>query len=899
MQKLLFFLLAALCCGSLSAQVVLEDFEGGVADLNWEAFEGVYDGPVLNTADTLLNTSEWCGRYTKAGDRAFSFFRARLDTPLDLSVNNQYSVQINAGAATELLLKLEGGGNAIEGRVNIATANVWRTYTFDFSAAAGFTGMTDVILFFDPGVEASSDTYLFDNIIASPAGECAGTIVDPTILDDFECQRNASYGLPGFDDIAVVPNPDASGINTSTSVAEYTDRAGGFHALVIDYDDAIDLSVNTQLCLKVWAPVVGDLLFKIEGGLSAAFEMAQPVTETNTWVEVCQDFSAQSGGNYGQFTLFLNAGQDGEGDIYYLDDITLTPAPPIEALEDFEDGANLSWGPLNGNSAVHGTFTGPIANPDMTGNESANIGSYTRGSAAFSTLTAILPLGIDLSDNPQLNLDVWAPAGATSVTLQLVSAIEGAKSVDATIDATMSWQTLSFNFEAFADITDFGDVNILFDPNTTGNGTYFFDNLAQGISTVDACADVVPNLDILDDFECQRNANYTCCGDIVMPVNNPDISPANTSLRVGEFVDPPGAFNALVINNEVPFDLAVKNRLQAKIWSPVAGQVMFKLEGGPSPVVEIFVDIPATMEWVNYEVDFSAAADLGHTRLVFFFGAGTDNAANNTYYIDDIRLARAPFRSDCVVTFDSEDLTLATWAYFANGAFEGNPFLISDNPAPSAENMSAKVGTFEEANDGEPFAGMFADPIAPIILPTDNKILTMKWLMPVAGDVVVKLEGGPAGAASSGDVFAAYTTPNEWQTLTFDMSVLPDDAAYTRITLIPNFGVVPMENLTFYFDDIAVGGGSCASTGIFNPIVINNLRVYPNPVRELLTIDNVERAVAFDLTNMMGQVVKRLMVNAAQTQVQWELDGLPTGAYVLTARAANGIPLARTKIIRE
>lgn len=272
---------------------------------------------------------------------------------------------------------------------------------------------------------------------------------------------------------------------------------------------------------------------------------------------------------------------------------------------------------------------------------------------------------------------------------------------------------------------------------------------------------------------------------------------------------------------------------------------------------------------------------------------------SNTYYIDDLLFSRAPFVNDCVVTFDSEDLTIDTWSYFANGAFEGNPFLISDNPAPSMVNMSQKVGTFEEANDGQEFAGMFADSKAPIILPTDNKTVTMKWLMPVAGDIVVKLEGGPEEMPQSGDIFAQYTTPGEWQELTFDMSVLPDNAAYNRITLIPNFGIIPMENLTFYFDDISVGSGSCMTTGIFNPVVLNDLRVFPNPVGVVLTIDNAEQAVAFDLTNMMGQVVKRLAVDAAQTQVQWELNGLPAGAYVLTARAANGLPVARTKIIRE
>lgn len=899
MTRVLYFLLAALCCGTLTAQVTLEDFEGGIADLTWEAFEGVYDGPVMNTADTLLNTSEWCGQYTKAGDRGFSFFRARLATPLDMSVNNQFSIQINAGAATQLLLKLEGPDNNIEGRVNIATADVWRTYTFDFSAAAGFTDMTDIILFFDPGVETSADTYLFDNIIASPAGDCAGTVPDPTILDDFECQRNASYGVPGFDDISAVPNPDMSGINTSSDVGRYTDQEGGFHALVISYNSAIDLSANNQVCMKVWAPKTGNLLFKLEGGVSPAFETGVPVEATETWVEICADFSSQSNADHTRLVFFLNAGEDGTGDIYFLDDITITPPPPAEALEDFEDGASLSWMPLNDDNTLHGTFSGPIANPDATGNTSANVGQYVRGTSMFSTVTAVLPEGIDLSGNPQLNLDVWAPAGATKVTLQLRSATEGAKSAEASIDATESWQTLGFNFEDFASITDFGDIDLLFDAETAGTGTYYFDNLVQGASTVDACADVAPDLDILDDFECQRNANYTCCDVTVTAVDNPDVTPANSSTKVGEVTDPPGSFNALVIDNTDAFDFSLKNQLQAKIWAPVAGQILFKLEGGDNAAVEVFVDIAATNEWVDYNVDFSAFAGQGHTRLVFFFGAGGDNAANDTYYIDDIQFNRAPYVDDCVVTFENEDETISTWAYFANGALEGNDFIISDNPNISELNMSAKVGTFEEAADGAEFAGMFADTKAPIILPTGNKVVKMKVLMDVAGDVVLKLEGGPEGMPQSGDIFASYTTAGEWQELTFDMSVLPDDAPYTRITIIPNFGVIPTETLTHYFDDISVGDGSCISTSIFNPVRVAQLRVFPNPVREVLTIDNTEGAISFELTNMLGQRVKQLSVDRAQTQVQWEVNELPVGAYVLTARAANGNPVARTKLIKE
>ncbi len=70
-------------------------------------------------------------------------------------------------------------------------------------------------------------------------------------------------------------------------------------------------------------------------------------------------------------------------------------------------------------------------------------------------------------------------------------------------------------------------------------------------------------------------------------------------------------------------------------------------------------------------------------------------------------------------------------------------------------------------------------------------------------------------------------------------------------------------------------------------------------MRDVLTVDKPAGAVSFELTNMLGQTVKRLVVDRAQTQVQWEVNNLPPGAYVLTARSANGLPVARTKIIRE
>ncbi len=904
MHRLLPFLFLCFTGLGYAQTTVLEDFEGD-SDITWEAINGTYNGVVANPEDsTGANSSANVGSYTKSGENAYSLFVGTLADSLDLTTNSRFTIQVNAGAATSFIMKLEGAGTPVEMTKNIATPNVWRTYTFDFSSVATTLRAGRVILFFDPGVEASADTYLFDNLTVRPAGPCAGTVADATVIDDFECQRNATYEA-GFDSLMVIANPDKSGINTSDSVGRYTDENTAFAALVIDYNAALNLSVNNRICMKVWAPVTGNLLVKLQGGSSAAVERPVAVTETETWVEVCVDFSDQSAANHEQLVFFFNAGVDGTaGDIYYIDDITITPAPPQEAIEDFEDGASLNWGPANDNAALNGTFT-VIANPDTEGNESENVGSYVRGTANFATLTAALPDGLDLSGNPQLNLDVWAPAANTVVTLQLTSAtVAGPIIATATVTEASSWQTLSFNFADFAAVTDFDRINLRFAPGTTGTGTYYFDNLVQGQGTVEACLDVEPDPSILDDFECQRNVTYTTGSEFLSVVDNPNGGPGspNPSSRVGAFRDQPGAFNSLVIDfDSAGLDLSLRNQLSATVRSPSAGQLLFKLEGGTAVDIERYVAIDTTNAWSTYTVDFSDAVDGGYTRLVLFFGAGENNTAEATYYIDDLRLTRAAYVSSCVVNFEEEDLTLSDWSYFANGSLTDADFMIVDNPDTTGINTSARVGVFEEAADGdETFAGLFTTLEAPVALPTDNKVVTMKVWMPVATTVVFKLEQGDMDPAGTTDITADYTTPNAWQELTFNLSETPDSARYDQITLILNNQEIPATDQTYYFDDIAVGGGDCSNiTSIFEPITVEGIRVYPNPITDRLTIENPLGATRFTLTSMLGQQLQQLNVSGARTQVQWELNDLPTGTYLLTAQDRSGQLVARSMVVKR
>lgn len=887
------------------AQVVLENFEGG-AQLPWNAANGAFD-VVDNPPDQdtlMINPSAEVGSYTKEEGAAFSLLIAELDDPLDLSTNNQFRIMVNAPVATAFILKLEGDGEAIEETKNIAVANQWIEYTFNFSEAGDFTTLNKIILFFDPGTAESSDTYLFDNLVTEP-NPCEGVMADPGILDDFECQRNVQYGLPGLTDIEAVDNPDPSGINTSTRVGEYTDRQGAFHAMVIPFRNDIPLGDRNVVRIKIWAPVTGRLLVKLEGGDSAPIEKDAQVEETNTWVEYSIDFSDQANASHRQLVFFFNAGEaDADGDIYYIDDIQLAEKEVVSnVLEDFEDGASLTWLSL-GDEAVFGTFDGVIENPDKTApNTSDNVGSYTKGTSQFGGLQADLPLDFDLGSAPQLNLQVWAPANASSLEMRLFSPSQGLQSVSRDIDAVNTWIDLNFDFSEFAMINDFERVEIVFDPDLNTQDTWYFDNLSQGEATGDPCEGVEPDPNVIDDFDCQRNIAPTTGADRLEVILNPDPSGinGNASDMVGQYTDPIDLFSALVYDFGGPIDLSLFNQLTIKIWSPKAVPLGFKLEGGTSDPVELTTDVTETEQWVEYIVDFSDQADANHTRLALFFNFGQEPTEEDVYFIDDIEWRRAPIMG-CVSNFETPEFTLDEWQYFANGDLSNEIVdVVVDNPDPSGINTSATVGEFIERPGGENFAGMFHVSENEFSLPNDNKTMRMKVWMDNPGRVVLKLERSTNDAPNTGDVFSEtdYTGEGEWQELTFDYSgIVPDDALYTTVTVIMDFDDIPDEEKVYYFDDIVIGNADCAVTTSRSRVELERLQVSPNPAYNRLIIQNAEGLERFVIYNMLGQPVQTIRTTG-QYGMEIDLAEIGKGVYILNGYDRTGALRATTKFVKH
>ena len=883
----------------VEARQEYETFENGNA-LPWNALDGTFAGPVANPDSNAVNGSDFVGQYVKSGTHSYSLLLADTGTPFDLSILNQFHLNVHSQVPSQVLLKLEGTGGAIERTKIIGVTNDWQDYTFDFSDAKDNTGLSKVILFFDPGVEMSADTYYFDNLLALPQGACKGVALDPTITDDFECNRNATY-VNGWDSLSVVTNPAPNGVNPSSKVGRYGDPSTEqWAALLIDNHVPIDLSTRNQLNIKIWSPRTVPILFKLEGSSSPAKEIWANVEDAGQWVNYTIDFSSEALASHQKIVLFFNAGMDPQpGDVYFIDDIHWSEKANY-VLEDFEGGANLPWAPLDDQTLLHGTFA-VVSNPDASGiNASPEVGEYTKGTSPFSTVAAVAPGVIDISSRPQYNLDVWFPAPG-SITFQLESQSQGNKEVTRTVETGAAWQNISFDFTDFQSITDWASLRLIFNPGTAEEGAvYYFDNLTQSESTVDPCEGTVAIGNIIDDYECQRNYDYLNGSTLISAVANPLVSTANSSTYVGLYKDQPAMpWDALCFDFPDGIDLSSFNQLSFQILSTGAVPILMKLEGGTvSPPVEIWTAVSATGVWETLTADFSNQVGGDYKRVCIFFNAGVETSTVDDYYIDNVQFAHAPYTS-CIINFDDAAFISDQWKYFPNddsGAFE-----LIDNPDPSGINTSAKVGkATEKATSGQPWQGMYTDLAAPIHFGSD-KIIRMKVWSPQVATITMKLERPlTPGAPTSGDLTVPNTKANEWEELQWDFSQTPitDDGEYARVTLIFDINNIPAEDVIYYFDDVQLTTGECGTSSLFGgPEKPGQLNISPNPVIDELRIDQLGSIARLDIHNMYGQRLASIATGSAiSTTVP--VNNLTQGTYILNGYSAKGELLAVSRFIK-
>ncbi|MDD7914136.1 hypothetical protein H9I45_00710 [Polaribacter haliotis] len=587
---------------------------------------------VRNPAEIQINKSLFVGKYVDS-DVVGEDISIDLGTAIDFANFAIFKIKIRTKEESKINVRLEGGKTgATSLEQNINADNGWHEYTFDFSAFSK-EEHNKLTLSFNATNNAAV-YYLDDLFLDTSKNICEGVDKDKSIVNDFDCQKNVA--IP---EVEKILTPNKSTVNESDFSGKYVDELGAWDAVIIDYEEAIDLSTNNIFSIKVYAPLAGTLKVKLEGGTSGAVEKDQQVV-AGEWKEYTFNFLDQATENHTKIVLFFNAGVDTNGtDEYFIDDLRFTEDPCANTIS---DASILNDFDCQINRNPEGNVTTKVVeNPNNNANnKSLNVLKVIDdGTAPFDFLIFDNTEAIDLTSKNILKIKVHS-SKAVPLLAKLEGGTSAASEIWGTIDVVGDWKEYSFDFSSQAN-KKHNKVVFFFNGGQNDGTTediYFIDDVKFVEANTISCTGVVADETIVSDAECQQN--YSIEGNAAtIAVDNPNKSGINNSAAVLEVRDDgTNAWDHLLFNFGKSIDLSTKNILKIKVLSTKNVPLLAKLEGGTSDVNEIWGAINTTGVWTEYTFDFSSQASKDHQKIVFFFNGGEANGANpDIYYVDDIR----------------------------------------------------------------------------------------------------------------------------------------------------------------------------------------------------------------------------------------------------------------------
>lgn len=371
-------------------------------------------------------------------------------------------------------------------------------------------------------------------------------------------------------------------------------------------------------------------------------------------------------------------------------------------------------------------------------------------------------------------------------------------------------------------------------------------------------------------------------------ITNPVSSGINTSTKVAQMVKSPGQpWAGSYITMPAPIDFSVNKVIKVKVYFPVANKkLLVKFEGSGNDGNNFQIEsaiVPANV-WTELTFDYSGISNNLNPKMVFIFDLGTqgDGTASSTYLFDDITFSPPLIVYDPIVLpLDFEN----TNQNFIFGDFAGGKLTKVANPDQSAGNPSATVlkmeKFFEQVYGGSSF--ILAEPINQSL----GKFFRMSvWSPKVGGRVLLKFEG--TGAATQVD---SPPLVMGWQEVVYDFSALPA-ASYNKVVLINDLDVMGdgTAAFTYYYDNLRQA--TTLSTAKFDT---SSIKMYPNPVRNTLTIDANSNIQKVSVYNILGQEVMK--ASPKSNSVTLQTSELQKGAYMVRTEIDGNV--STSKIIKE
>jgi PKD repeat protein len=177
------------------------------------------------------------------------------------------------------------------------------------------------------------------------------------------------FGGTAYD---VIANPFSGGINTSAKVAKYVKgMEGNWAGMITTLSSKLDFSAKTIMKYKVYSPVAGKALFKLEtsDGSADPVEVFGTVTKVNEWEEISFDFAGTPSDVYDRFAIFLDF-DNNNGGTFHFDDIRQVAEEAPLTLDALTGGVSKVW-KLKASAGSFGV--GPAKGSDSWWPNGANI----------------------------------------------------------------------------------------------------------------------------------------------------------------------------------------------------------------------------------------------------------------------------------------------------------------------------------------------------------------------------------------------------------------------------------------------------------------------------------------------------------------------------------------------
>lgn len=145
--------------------------------------------------------------------------------------------------------------------------------------------------------------------------------------------------------LEIVDNPDASGVNTSATVAKFTALDAGQPFAGCESMHGADIgsftldATNSTIKIKVWKSVISDVGIKLVAFDNASLgEIKIANTVVDQWEEITYDFSSNEGWTFDQIVIFPDFADRTQDNICYFDDISFGVSVPLpEPMEPAPD----------------------------------------------------------------------------------------------------------------------------------------------------------------------------------------------------------------------------------------------------------------------------------------------------------------------------------------------------------------------------------------------------------------------------------------------------------------------------------------------------------------------------------------------------------------------------------